>query len=105
MGSGLCPLEALGIEQATLVLISHDEIGTLRTLSAYRQVIDGLFLEHGGRIANTAGDSVLAEFSSAADAVVAWPSSSNWMRLKRLRLPSFRLLERPFSYSTLPQTK
>jgi hypothetical protein len=52
-----------------------------------------------------APDSVLAEFSSAADAVVAWPSSSNWMRLKRLRLPSFRLLERPFSYSTLPQTK
>lgn len=32
--------------------------------------MDGLIAEHGGRIANTAGDSVLAEFPSAApDAV------------------------------------
>jgi TolB-like protein len=31
--------------------------------------MDGLIAEHGGRIANTAGDSVLAEFSSAVDAV------------------------------------
>jgi adenylate cyclase len=31
--------------------------------------MDGLIGEHGGRIANTAGDSVLAEFPSAVDAV------------------------------------
>src|SRR3954468_8633653 len=31
--------------------------------------MDGLIQEHGGRIANTAGDSVLAEFPSAVDAV------------------------------------
>ena len=31
--------------------------------------MDGLIAEHGGRIANTAGDSVLAEFPSAVDAV------------------------------------
>jgi adenylate cyclase len=50
-------------------LVSQDEAGTLRTLAAAREVMDGLIRDHGGRIANTAGDSVLAEFPSAVDAV------------------------------------
>src|SRR5829696_8875597 len=50
-------------------LINHDEVGTLRTLAAHRQIMDGLIAAHGGRIANTAGDSVLAKFPSAVDAV------------------------------------
>ena len=50
-------------------LMSQDEVRTLRTLTAHRQIMDRLIAEHGGRIANTAGDSVLAEFPSAVDAV------------------------------------
>ena len=50
-------------------LVSQDEAGTLRALAATREVMDGLIREHGGRIANTAGDSALAEFPSAVDAV------------------------------------
>jgi adenylate cyclase len=50
-------------------LMSQDEVGTLRILTAHRQIMDRLITEHGGRIANTAGDSVLAEFPSAVDAV------------------------------------
>jgi adenylate cyclase len=50
-------------------LMAHDEVGTLRTLTAHREVMDRLIGEHGGRIANTAGDSVLAEFPSAVHAV------------------------------------
>jgi adenylate cyclase len=50
-------------------LMEQNEVGTLRTLTAYRQIMDRLIAEHGGRIANTAGDSVLAEFPSAVDAV------------------------------------
>lgn len=50
-------------------LMSQDEVGTLRTLTAHRKIMDRLIAEHGGRIANTAGDSVLAEFPSAVDAV------------------------------------
>src|SRR4051812_49806009 len=49
--------------------MSQDEAGTLRALAAAREVMDGMIREHGGRIANTAGDSVLAEFPSAVDAV------------------------------------
>ncbi len=43
-------------------LMSADEAGTLRTLTTHREIMDRLIAEHGGRIANTAGDSVLAEF-------------------------------------------
>jgi adenylate cyclase len=50
-------------------LMSQDEAGTLRALAAAREIMDGLIAEHGGRIANTAGDSVLAEFPSVVDAV------------------------------------
>src|SRR5215217_4849822 len=50
-------------------LMGLDEVGTLRTLTAHREIMDRLIGEHGGRIANTAGDSVLAEFPSVVDAV------------------------------------
>jgi TolB-like protein/class 3 adenylate cyclase len=50
-------------------LMNQDEVGTLRTLTAHREIMDGLIAKHGGRIANTAGDSVLAEFPSVVDAV------------------------------------
>ena len=49
-------------------LMGRDEVGTLRDLTERRQILDGLVALHRGRIANTAGDSVLAEFSSAVDA-------------------------------------
>src|SRR5476651_872226 len=46
-----------------------DEVSTLRNLTQRRAILDGLISAHRGRIANTAGDSVLAEFGSAVDAV------------------------------------
>src|SRR5436190_14330052 len=46
-----------------------DEVATLDSLTACREVLDGLIATYRGRIANTAGDSVLAEFGSAVDAV------------------------------------
>jgi class 3 adenylate cyclase/pimeloyl-ACP methyl ester carboxylesterase len=50
-------------------LMSIDEANTLQTLGEYRHIMDSLIAGRGGRIANTAGDSVLAEFSSILDAV------------------------------------
>src|SRR6516225_5082494 len=50
-------------------LMGRDEVGTLRTLTEYRVIIDRLIASHRGRIFNTAGDSVLADFASAVDAV------------------------------------
>src|SRR6201994_1769953 len=50
-------------------LMGVDEVGTLKGLTERRAVLDRFIGEHRGRIANTAGDSVLAEFGSAVDAV------------------------------------
>ena len=50
-------------------LMHGDEEATMATLSTRRAVVDELIAQHRGRIANTAGDSVLAEFASVLDAV------------------------------------
>jgi len=50
-------------------LMGADEVGTLKDLTERRAILDRLIGEHRGRIANTAGDSVLAEFGSAVEAV------------------------------------
>src|SRR4051794_2507633 len=49
--------------------MAGDEIGTLGRLKACRAIIDELIAAHRGRIFNTAGDSVVADFASAVDAV------------------------------------
>jgi adenylate cyclase len=50
-------------------LMGIDEVGTLKSLTERRVILDRLIADHRGRIANTAGDSLLAEFGSAVDAV------------------------------------
>lgn len=50
-------------------LMGVDETATLETLSAFRRITDQLIGKGEGRIANTAGDSVLAEFPTVLNAV------------------------------------
>jgi adenylate cyclase len=50
-------------------MMGTDEVGTLKGLTERRAILDRIIGDHRGRIANTAGDSVLAEFGSAVDAV------------------------------------
>ena len=50
-------------------LMGADEVRTLGDLTQRRDILDSLIASRRGRIANTAGDSVLAEFGSAVDAV------------------------------------
>jgi class 3 adenylate cyclase len=50
-------------------LMQSDETGALAALAAIRVVTQNQIRLHRGRIANTAGDSVLAEFGSSVEAV------------------------------------
>src|SRR4029453_11632475 len=50
-------------------LMGADEEDTLKTLNLYRSVMTSLIEEHQGRVINTVGDSLLAEFGSAVQAV------------------------------------
>ena len=50
-------------------LMSEDEVGTIRTLNAYKEVMTSLIQHHHGRVVDAPGDNVLAEFGSVVDAV------------------------------------
>src|SRR4051812_18423223 len=50
-------------------LMQSDEAAALGALAAIREATQNLIRAHRGRIAKTAGDSVLAEFGSAVEAV------------------------------------
>ncbi len=52
-------------------LMEADEEATLRILKSCREIIDRLIARHDGRVFSTAGDSVMAEFRSAVEAVRA----------------------------------
>src|SRR5829696_7038945 len=73
-------------------LMGQDEVGTMRTLTALREVMDQLIAQHRGRIANTAGDSVLAEFPSVVDAVQCAVEVQEALREKNEGVPEDRQL-------------
>jgi adenylate cyclase len=50
-------------------LMETDEMGTLATLRRYRAAMAALIERHDGRIVNTWGDAVIAEFKSVVEAV------------------------------------
>ena len=50
-------------------LMAQDELGTIRTLTAYRAEMTALIQSQGGRVVNFVGDNMLAEFTSALDSV------------------------------------
>jgi adenylate cyclase len=50
-------------------LMGEDEAGTHRALGDLRRAVDPLIASHGGRIVGTAGDSLLADFSSVVDSL------------------------------------
>ena len=50
-------------------LMEADEAGTMATLRRHRTAMAGLVERHDGRIVNTWGDAVIAEFASVVEAV------------------------------------
>ena len=50
-------------------LMGDDELATIRTLTTYRELMSSIIQEHSGRVVDSPGDNLLAEFSSAVDAV------------------------------------
>jgi len=50
-------------------IMGDDELATVRALTESREVIGSTVTRHGGRVVDTPGDNVLAEFASVVDAV------------------------------------
>jgi len=51
------------------LLMADDEAHTIQTLKTYRQIMSDIIDQHSGRVVDNPGDNLLAEFSSAVDAV------------------------------------
>jgi len=49
--------------------MSQDEVGTIRTLTAYRKAMTTVIQQYRGRVVDAPGDNLLAEFSSVVEAV------------------------------------
>jgi len=71
-------------------LVAEDEEETLRRLASYRQVTDDFIAKSGGRIFNTAGDAVLAEFPSAVEAVRCAIDIQESLRTRNMAYPASR---------------
>lgn len=74
-------------------LVAEDEEGTLRRLAAYREVFDDFVQRAGGRIFNTAGDSVMCEFESAVEATRCAIDIQESLRTRNRALPPDRRLQ------------
>ncbi len=73
-------------------LMHEAEEPKLQTLTEYREIIDGLIARHDGRIFNTAGDSVVAEFGSAVEAVRCALSIQEELAVRNMELSDDRKL-------------
>jgi adenylate cyclase len=51
------------------LLMADDEVHTIQTLKAYRQIMSDLIDHHSGRVVDNPGDNLLAEFGGAVDAI------------------------------------
>src|SRR6266508_1177080 len=74
-------------------LMGADEVATLRTLTAYRQVTDPLIRQHRGRVVGSAGDSILAEFASVVEAVQCAIKIQRALKVKNNELYPDRRME------------
>jgi adenylate cyclase len=71
-------------------LMGEDEAATVQTLTAYRAVFQTLVHEHRGRVVDSPGDNVLADFASVVDAVQCAVAIQRDLGAKNAELPARR---------------
>ncbi len=74
-------------------LMGEDEVATVRTLTAYREVMATLIQQHQGRVVDAPGDNLLAEFASAVDAVRCAVEIQKALKSRNAELPLNRRME------------
>ncbi|NIN01158.1 MAG: hypothetical protein GTO24_24615, partial [candidate division Zixibacteria bacterium] len=74
-------------------LMREDEVATVETLKAYRELMASLIKQHRGRVVDSPGDNVLAEFGSVVDAVECAVEIQKDLRARNAELPENRRME------------
>ena len=68
-------------------LMGEDEDATIRTLTTYRELMATLIQKHRGRVVDSPGDNLLAEFGSVVDAVRCAVEIQEELRVRNAELP------------------
>ncbi len=68
-------------------LMGDDEAATVQTLTAYREVLTQVIQTHHGRVVDSPGDNMLAEFASVVDAVQGAVAIQKELQAKNAELP------------------
>jgi adenylate cyclase len=74
-------------------LMGEDEEATVLTLNKYKEMIFGLIERHNGRLVDSPGDNVLAEFASVVDAVRCGVQIQEDLKASNEELPPDRKME------------
>ncbi len=74
-------------------LMGDDDEFTVTTITAYRKIISDLVDKHQGRVVDTPGDNILAEFNSALNAVNSAVEIQRTLETENGKLPDNRRME------------
>jgi len=74
-------------------LMGEDELSTIETLKRYREIMGTLIERFQGRVVDSPGDNVLAEFTSAVDAVECAIDIQKELKQNNAELPENRRME------------
>jgi adenylate cyclase len=74
-------------------LMGDNEAETVKTLTAYRKIMGELIQQHRGRVIDSPGDNILAEFGSVVDAVQCSVAAQNEFKARNAELPENRRME------------
>jgi len=73
--------------------MSQDEEATVKTLKQHRVTISELVSDHRGRVVDSPGDNILAEFGSVVDAVKCAVKVQETLKDKNAEMPENRRME------------
>ena len=74
-------------------LMGEDEEATVRTLTAYREVLTTLIQQHNGKVLDSPGDNLLAEFVSVVDSVQCAVAVQKEIKARNDELPENRRMQ------------
>jgi len=74
-------------------LMGEDEESTVRTLTAYREVMATLIQQHNGKVLDSPGDNLMAEFVSVVDAVQCAVAVQKEINARNTELPENRKMQ------------
>jgi len=74
-------------------LMSADDVATVRTITEYRKIMAKMIGDHQGRVVDSPGDNLLAEFASVVDAVQCAAEVQKEFKVRNAELPEERRME------------